>query len=113
MTLERPSQKRPLVALAMALALDGRTPLAVLYINDSERSTLPEPEALSRLFGLSLGEARLARALAEGFRLEDAAEASGLTLSTARTYIKQAFAKTGTGRQAELVKLILTTPAVE
>lgn len=112
MSLDRPSEKRPLLALAMPLEFNEREPLAAIYVNDGERSTLPEPEALSKLFGLSVGEARLARALAEGLRLEDAAEACGLTISTARTYIKQAFAKTGTSRQAELVKLILTTPPV-
>ena len=39
------------------------------------------------------------------------AEAFGLTEHTDRTYSKQIFAKTGARRQADLVRLILTSVA--
>ena len=40
----------------------------------------------------------------------EAAEELGVTTETARTYLKQVFSKTGTGRQAELVRLVVTAP---
>jgi DNA-binding CsgD family transcriptional regulator len=36
---------------------------------------------------------------------------SSITLSSARTYLKSIFAKTGVVRQAELVQLVLTSSA--
>lgn len=110
--LSRPSQKRPLIALVTALAADAQNPRAAIYVNDGERSQLPDADEIARLFGLSRSEAALTHALAGGARLEDAAAQAGLTLSTARTYLKQVFAKTDTSRQAELVKLILTAPGI-
>ena len=83
---------------------------AVIFVADTEKRALPSEDSISRLFGLSRAEARLVRKLAEGLRLEEAAEKCGITPSTARTYLKQCFQKTGTDRQAELVRLILTTP---
>ena len=56
-------------------------------------------------------EARLARLLADGLSLEQAAEMQGTKISTARSRLKHIFTKTGTNRQASLVRLILTGPA--
>jgi DNA-binding CsgD family transcriptional regulator len=50
--------------------------------------------------------------MASGNSLDEAAEKMNVTVSTARTYLKQVFSKTGTGRQAELMRLILTSPAL-
>jgi DNA-binding CsgD family transcriptional regulator len=43
--------------------------------------------------------------------VESAADALNISVNTARTQLKRALAKTGTGRQAELVRLALATPA--
>ena len=51
-------------------------------------------------------------ALALGDRLEAAAGRCGVTVSTARTYLKQVFAKTETSRQSELIRLVLTSPNI-
>ena len=69
-------------------------------------------EAVQHLFGLSPAEANLTVSIARGDRLEEAADANGLTISSARTYLKRVFAKTGASRQSDLVKLILTSPAM-
>jgi DNA-binding CsgD family transcriptional regulator len=69
-------------------------------------------ETVSRLFDLTDAEARLAVALGEGHRLEDAADRMGITVSSARTYLKRVFSKTDVTRQAELVRLLLAAPVL-
>jgi DNA-binding NarL/FixJ family response regulator len=108
--VERPSLMRPLSVL-VASAGGGRGDRAVLFISDPEARLEVSSAVVSDLFGLTGSEARLTKALAEGYRLEDAASLSGITISSARTYLKQIFGKTGTSRQAELVQLILSSPA--
>lgn len=67
---------------------------------------------LMEIFGLTAAEARLARALAQGMRLEDYATCNDLALPTVKTQLRGIFAKTTTSRQAELVRLITEIPAV-
>lgn len=113
--LSRPSLKRPLSVLVSALppARVGAEPAAILYVADPDDLPLAPPEQLAGLLDLTPAEARIAHSLALGHSLEAAAALSGVTVSTARTYLKQVFVKTGTSRQAELVKLVLGLPAVE
>ncbi|MBE9543045.1 MAG: alpha/beta hydrolase, partial [Proteobacteria bacterium] len=68
--------------------------------------------ALQTLFNLSPAEARLAALLASGMSLNQAAEQSYISKNTAKVQLKSIFSKTGVSRQAELTKLILTSPAV-
>ena len=56
-------------------------------------------------------EARIVHAIAEGATVEDAARRAGVSLSSARTYLKSVFLKTGVARQSELVRLVLLTAA--
>lgn len=84
---------------------------ALVFLREIDARTLPTPEALRDLFNLNLSEARLAHALASGLDIKEAAEAQGITLSTARTYLKRLFQKTGANRQAELVRLLLNAVA--
>lgn len=67
---------------------------------------------LMEMFDLTAAEARLARALAQGMRLEDYAVCNDLRLPTVKTQLRGIFAKTATSRQAELVRLITEIPAV-
>jgi DNA-binding NarL/FixJ family response regulator len=110
----RPSMQRPLSVLVSRMAQDGDNdaPRAILFLSDPETRLEISSAVVSKLFGLTDSEARLTKALAEGNRLEDAASLSGITISSARTYLKQIFGKTGTSRQAELVQLVLTSPAI-
>ena len=66
----------------------------------------PDLSLLHGLFDLTPKEARLAAALASGKTLQDAAAASGIRYSTARTHLEHIFQKTGTGRQSDLVLLL-------
>lgn len=112
LSITRPSLKRPLSVLVSMLP-GPDSPSAALYIGDPDDLPLVPPEQLAQLLDLTPAEARIAHSLALGHSLDEAAGLSEVTVSTARTYLKQIFVKTGTARQAELVKLVLGLPAVE
>jgi len=63
-------------------------------------------------FGLSRAEARLARAICHGDSVENYARDHDLRLPTVRTQLSSVFNKTGTDRQAELVRLVAGIPVV-
>lgn len=69
--------------------------------------------AVMTLFGLTESEARLASAMAQGVAVEDFASQRGITLGTARWHVKQILSKTGTNRQSELVRKLLSSSAVQ
>jgi DNA-binding CsgD family transcriptional regulator len=85
-------------------------PLAIAYIRDPESPEETRTEILQRLYGLMPSQARLAELLAGGLTLHDAAAQLGITLVSARQYLKLIFQKTGTHRQAELVRKVLLVP---
>ncbi len=65
---------------------------------------LPAPDRIAQRLGISLPEARLARALGQGASMAEAARALGVTIETARYYSKQIFAKTGLRGQPDLMR---------
>jgi DNA-binding CsgD family transcriptional regulator len=68
---------------------------------------------LRAAFSLTEAEARLAAQLAAGQDLRAAADKLGITYGTARTRLADIFQRTETRRQTELIKLLLTTLAIE
>src|SRR5215468_2041162 len=68
-----------------------------------EEREIPQADFLETRFGLSPGEARLVALLFAGASLRSCAKALGIKYETARSYLKSAFQKTETHRQAELV----------
>ena len=85
-------------------------PLVIVYVRDPDRPEETRAEILQRLYGLTPSQARLAEALASGRSLKDVATMLGITLISARQYLKLVFQKTGTHRQAELVRKVLLIP---
>ncbi len=73
----------------------------------------PAPALLRATYGLTGAEAKLAAALANGQRLEAIAAARGVRLPTVRSQLRAVFEKTGTTRQAELVRLLSRLPAAD
>jgi DNA-binding CsgD family transcriptional regulator len=67
---------------------------------------------VAQRYGLAPSEARLLLTLIEGRRISDYATEAGITLNTAKEYLKKLFDKTGTSRQADLVRLILADPVL-
>lgn len=82
----------------------------LVVTSDTDALEAPHEEATMAFFGLTRAEFRLATHLSAGERLDAAALALGISLETARTYLKALFRKTGTARQAALVRLLLLTP---
>lgn len=112
LTLSRPSLLRPYAILLTRLVSDIAMERAALLVTDPEYRIEISIDIVEKLFGLTNSESRLTCALASGLGIADAAQSMGITLNTARTYLKVIFSKTGTGRQAELVRLILMSPAI-
>ncbi|MGY2051834.1 helix-turn-helix transcriptional regulator [Methylobacterium sp. JK268] len=105
--VERPG-RRPLVVLALpAPPMGAEDPPTLLLLLDLDHTALPSTDAMERAFGLTPAEARLAVHLARGATLAEVAEQHGLSVHTVRTQLAAVFGKTGTGRQAELVALVL------
>lgn len=85
------------------------TPVLRAYVHTDHRPASDSLENLIEMYHLTRSEARLALALGEGHTLAEAAAKLGVTVQTARTYSKRVFQKTGTRRQAELVRTLLTS----
>lgn len=81
---------------------------ALLFVSAPELHGEPSALQLAALFRLTPAEARLARLLTAGATLEEASQSLGVSIHTVRVQLKSIFAKTGTQRQAELVRLLIT-----
>jgi DNA-binding CsgD family transcriptional regulator/PAS domain-containing protein len=77
---------------------------AAIFVAPSGRLTLGEGIA-APLFDLTPAEARVFARLAEGETVAAASQILGITEATVRTHLLRIFEKTGTSRQAELVRL--------
>ncbi len=106
----------PLILLICAsrdsMNLGYGNPAAIVFMNDPQTEVSVDHEILARLYGLTGAEARLLKALLEGKRLADYADQSGITLNTAKDYLRQLFYKTGVSRQADLMRQFLSNPLV-
>lgn len=63
---------------------------------------------LRMLYGLTPAECRVALLLNDGRTPRGIAELVGVTENTIRSQLKSSYSKTGVGRQAELVRLLLS-----
>lgn len=98
-----------LTAVAATGSDQGR--LIHLILSDPARRTVAQPAQLGVALGLTPSEARVVHGLIETGSVEDAARGAGVSLSTARTYLKNVYHKTGVSKQAELVRLALFSAA--
>ncbi|MET8423685.1 helix-turn-helix transcriptional regulator [Nocardia sp. NPDC004860] len=79
---------------------------ALMVIVDPEREEPGGRETLRELYGLTRAESQVAFEVLRGSGLASVAEELYISVNTARTHLRQVFAKTGTCRQAELVRLL-------
>lgn len=86
-------------------------PAAVLFVGDPARTPVSRAAVMRSLYALTPVESRLADLLLRGTELRDAAHEMGVTFETARYHLKAVFAKTGTSRQLELIRLMESIPA--
>lgn len=109
LSIEREAQTLHLALQRFGDPAQGGKVLVTVSSPDSAEPV--PPSALSALFGLTDAEARLTSALVGGATVEDYAARRGVTLGTARYQLKHVLAKTGAGRQAELVRKVLSSVA--
>lgn len=97
--------------LPEAAAAGPDEPVAIVFIGDPERAGKINSKRLHDLYGLSPKEARVAALLAEGHRLDEIAQILGVAHETVRKHIKNIFSKTGTRRQTDLTRILVSGPA--
>lgn len=85
---------------------------AVLVIYDPLHPRLEPPAILRELYGLTDSEVQVCWRLVNGESVEEIAAAQAVSRETVRSQLKRVFTKTGTSRQAELVRLLLIGPAL-
>lgn len=82
--------------------------LLLLRVRDPSLRSRFDARTLHGLLPLTLTEAAVTAAIANGGTLREAASRLGITYNTARAHLRAIFAKTGTSRQAELLALVQT-----
>lgn len=93
-------------AVESTMGLGPSRPVALVLI-DADREQRSEANWLRRRFGLTAAEAEVALEIVKGDGRDAAAARLGITVATVRTHLIRIFEKTGVGRQAELVRLLL------
>ena len=112
----QPSGDRPLSVVVTSLRteshyFDKDRPAALIFVGDPETHPEFDENRLSKLYGLTRAEARLAALLAQDLSLADAADELSVSQHTVRTHVKRIFSKTTTERQSGLIRLLLSGPA--
>lgn len=110
--LRRSGARRPLIATVLPVRpapVEPADAAIVLYVinPDADLARLVTP--VCKLYALSPVECRLVVQLAMGATLAEAAISMRVKEQTARAYLKQIFVKTGTNRQTDLVRLMLSS----
>jgi DNA-binding CsgD family transcriptional regulator len=85
---------------------------AILFVTDPAQTRTTRLADVAGL-GLTRAEAAFAVEFANGHSLQACAERLGISVTTAKSHLQRIFVKTGACRQAELMRVILTsTPAL-
>ena len=116
MSLYRPSSAYPVSIMVKPMwCMDNGGParrvgpLANLIVADLDRQMEAPADLLGRVFDLTPAESVVLERLVNGLTLQEIADASGTSRNTVRNQLHVVFEKTGTNRQAELIKLVLST----
>jgi DNA-binding CsgD family transcriptional regulator len=80
-------------------------------IDPANRRSIPLGQIMDA-YGLTHAEARVALAASSGNTILETAQSLGLSPNTIKTHLRRVFAKTATGRQAELAGLITAVGSV-
>ena len=82
-------------------------PVAIVTVRDPDVDRRQQEINLRHRFGLTAAEARLAAEILKGDGRAAAARRRGISTATAKSHLSSIFEKTGTHRQAELIRLLL------
>lgn len=88
-------------------------PRAIAFLTDPARQAPLDDALLRTLYALTPAECRLAAAVCGGEPLAAVAERLGVSENTAKSQLQSVFEKTGTRRQAQLVKLLLSLSSTD
>jgi DNA-binding CsgD family transcriptional regulator len=83
----------------------------VFVIDPANRSSIPLAQIMDA-YGLTQAEARVALASSSGKTIYETAQLLALSPNTIKTHLRRVFAKTASGRQAELARLIASIGSV-
>jgi DNA-binding NarL/FixJ family response regulator len=110
---DRPDLRAIVSPLATSSTSGDLPLLATVLVDLPERSAVaPNSEMLCRLYGLTPAEGQFAARLVAGDTVQEACERFGIGVATGRTHLSRIFSKTGTNRQADLIGLVLSGPAL-
>jgi DNA-binding CsgD family transcriptional regulator len=117
LAIERRSGGRRLVILVAPLRggrmlADTARPRAVLFVAEGDGQLVAPETTIMGLFGLTAAEAQIALALSSGKTMDEIASERGVSKNTVRAQMQVILSKTGTSRQAEVVRLILSLPSM-
>ena len=102
--------------MVMGLSLGAEHPAggaaAMLLLNDPGARQILHSATLAQMFGLTPTEARIAGLLSDGLRRDEIAERMAISTTTVAFHLRNLFSKTGVHREAALVALILSLPAL-
>lgn len=89
----------------------GRESLAsaAVFVHQASLAVPSGIQSVSKLYRLTKAELRVLAAICEVSSVSEAAEVVGASEATVKTHLQRLFAKTGTNRQADLVKLVAAT----
>ncbi|WP_377827397.1 helix-turn-helix transcriptional regulator [Bradyrhizobium lupini] len=79
---------------------------AIVLVIEQKSADPPDPAVVRDIFGLTLGEARVASLVGSGIPPRIAAERLGIAEDTARNVLKRVFEKLDVSRQSELTALL-------
>jgi DNA-binding CsgD family transcriptional regulator/PAS domain-containing protein len=79
---------------------------AMVFVADPAQRVRPAPDILRALFGLTPAECRVALLLGDGHAPPEIAGMVGVTVNTLKTQLASIYRKTGTSRQAQLVRIL-------
>lgn len=113
LSVQRPSGKRAFLVRSCPISrsvdfADCPVPAAgLLFLSDPDAAPRLDGPSLTRLYGLTAGELKVAQQLLTGEPVAEVAARLQLTEATVKTHIRRLFQKTGTSRQPQLVRLLL------
>ena len=107
-----------IMLLALPVSAPIRTPAGetrssvMLLLVDPDKHTDTAADFMSNAFALSKAESRLVPLILQGKTPTEISAALGLKMPTVRSQLSNIFAKTGTTRQQELIRLLGALPVV-
>jgi DNA-binding CsgD family transcriptional regulator len=112
LNVTRPNGRRALQVLVSPIRPQqslhlGERAVAAIYVTDPEQVSERPEVVLMRLYGLTPAEAKVAALIVRGMSARQAAEGLAISYNTVKSHLKRVFAKTGTKRQGDLIRLIV------